>query len=419
MEPIQDQLNTPIYQYKPNEYEKERASNSYLMSVVAIAIGLPLPIINLIATAIFYFGNRRSTRYVRWHCTQALLSQLTVFIINSIGYTWTLRVLFSSKVEATNSYFAYICVLIVFNLVEFFASIVLAIRVRKGEHAEWWIWGAMTDIIFSTGRSGGKLFIRGAMLVVIMAGSWYGLSKANWTKTLNLKELSEKNEAKLGELILDSQRATYDELDGTALKQLQKIKNKLCSVNGIDTASIQIHLFEVSEVNAYAIPGGHIIVNTGLISFSDNPDMVAGVLAHEIGHIQSNHVSKKLAKEIGLSSLLILAGGSDNMGMLKQVIKTITSTSFDRDYEREADMKAVGYLQNAQIDPRQLAILFDKMADRYSDAYKMTSWINTHPDPKERAEEIRKQAQYNDIQYTPILTPTEWKKLKAGSEREE
>ena len=57
------------FSYVPGEHEAETASSSYLMSLVAIIIGLPIPIVNLAATAIFYLGNRKSTYFVRWHCT--------------------------------------------------------------------------------------------------------------------------------------------------------------------------------------------------------------------------------------------------------------------------------------------------------------------------------------------------------------
>ena len=61
--------NTTFY-YRPNESELERASNSYLMSLVAVIGGLPLPILNLLASIFFYLGNRNSTPFVKWHCTQ-------------------------------------------------------------------------------------------------------------------------------------------------------------------------------------------------------------------------------------------------------------------------------------------------------------------------------------------------------------
>jgi hypothetical protein len=71
--------------YKPAEHELEAASNSYLMSLLAVMAGLPFPIINLLATAVFYLANRHRTYFVRWHCTQALVSQLPLFCTNSVS----------------------------------------------------------------------------------------------------------------------------------------------------------------------------------------------------------------------------------------------------------------------------------------------------------------------------------------------
>jgi len=79
-------IATHKFHYEPSEHEAEKASNSYVMSLIAIMGGLPLPIINLIATFVFYLGNRRGTYFVRWHCTQALLSQFVLLPFNSAGF---------------------------------------------------------------------------------------------------------------------------------------------------------------------------------------------------------------------------------------------------------------------------------------------------------------------------------------------
>jgi uncharacterized Tic20 family protein len=135
--------NTP---YSPTEHEAEKASNSYLMSLVAAIAGLPLPIINLIATFIFYMGNRRGTYFVRWHSTQALLSQFSLLFMNSFGFWWTVSIIFSDAV-ITNHYIAYVITVLVFNLAELIATIYSAIRTRKGEHVQWWLYGDLTNMI--------------------------------------------------------------------------------------------------------------------------------------------------------------------------------------------------------------------------------------------------------------------------------
>jgi len=132
--------------YIPNDFESERASNSYLMSLIALMVGLPLPIVNLIATLIFFLGNRKSTYFVRWHCTQALLSQLTVLPLNSVGFWWTLSIIFDST-NVTNNYIGYMITIIAFNIIEFIATIYTAINTRKGQHVEWWFFGDFAHLI--------------------------------------------------------------------------------------------------------------------------------------------------------------------------------------------------------------------------------------------------------------------------------
>lgn len=137
--------NAP-FSYKPGAHETERASNSYLMSLVAVVAGLPLPIINLIATLFFFISNRKSTYFVRWHCTQALLSQMILFGINSICFWWTLSVLFLDE-PLTNRYFAYLFTVIFFNVLEFISTIYAAVQTRKGHHVVFWFFGSLTNLI--------------------------------------------------------------------------------------------------------------------------------------------------------------------------------------------------------------------------------------------------------------------------------
>ena len=135
---------TPALSFQPNDFEAERASNSYLMSVIALMVGLPLPIVNLVATLIFYLGNRKSTFYVRWHCMQALLSQTTVLFMNSAGMWWTLSILFD-EVRISNPYIGYMITVFLFNLSEFILTVYTAIQTRKGKHVEWWFWGGLAN----------------------------------------------------------------------------------------------------------------------------------------------------------------------------------------------------------------------------------------------------------------------------------
>lgn len=131
---------------KPHEHELEAASNSYLMSLLVAMIGLPFPIVNLIATIIFFLANRRQTYFVRWHCMQALVSQLPLFCTNSILFWWTVRV-FIGWTSLSSFYFAYLFTVLLFNFIDFIATIHTMIAVRQGKQVEWYVYGPLTHLL--------------------------------------------------------------------------------------------------------------------------------------------------------------------------------------------------------------------------------------------------------------------------------
>jgi hypothetical protein len=116
------------------------------MSLVAVIGGLPLPILNLLASLFFYLGNRKSTPFVKWHCTQNLLSQFGLFFLNSTGFWWSFSIVFDDE-KVTNYYVGYMITLVLFNLVEFISTIILASKTRKGIHAELFLFSDLTNLM--------------------------------------------------------------------------------------------------------------------------------------------------------------------------------------------------------------------------------------------------------------------------------
>jgi hypothetical protein len=141
-----NQTYSGTFPYEPGEHEAESASNSYLMSLVALIAGVPLPIVNLAATLIFYLANRKGTYFVRWHCTQTLLSQFSLLFFNSFGFWWTVSIIFGPE-TVSNPYIAYLLTLVLINLAEIVATIYAAIQTRKGIHVVWWFYGDLTNLL--------------------------------------------------------------------------------------------------------------------------------------------------------------------------------------------------------------------------------------------------------------------------------
>lgn len=128
----------------PCEDEKERASGCYIMSLVAVMIGLPMPIINLLATGIFYFMSRKGSFFVRWNSIQALVSQVPLFVMNNILFWWTIRILFCFT-ELSSVYIAYFITVNLYNIYDFIETVHSAVNTRKGRIHKWYLYGTITD----------------------------------------------------------------------------------------------------------------------------------------------------------------------------------------------------------------------------------------------------------------------------------
>jgi uncharacterized membrane protein len=120
---------------QPNEIaerEKEDAMGAYLMMFAAVAIGLPLPIINLIAAIIYYYVNRKKSRFIHFHCLQSLLSNIPTTIINWVLVIWGIRIFFTD-LEITDAFWAYAFFAGLSTLFYFIISIVAAYKARQGK----------------------------------------------------------------------------------------------------------------------------------------------------------------------------------------------------------------------------------------------------------------------------------------------
>ena len=111
--------------------EKDDAMGSYLMMFASTAIGLPLPIINLIAAVVYYFTNRSKGLFVHFHALQSLISQLPTTVMNAIGVFWGIRIYFFGW-EFSDVFKGYIIMAIIFNLAYFVFSIIGAVQAKKG-----------------------------------------------------------------------------------------------------------------------------------------------------------------------------------------------------------------------------------------------------------------------------------------------
>ena len=258
-----------------------------------------------------------------------------------------------------------------------------------------------------------KILFQGLFLVALFFATLFALRMVDWMKLFRVEKMTATTEQKLGDLLWDLINQSDKEIkDENITKPVDSILTKICSANNIDRSEIKLHIISSGEINAFALPNKHLIVFEGLLEATDNEAEVAGVIGHEVGHMEQNHVMKKLIKEVGLTVLISMTSGNGGGEIIKETLKLLSSTAYDRSLEKEADIKSVDYLLNAHINPEPFANFLFKLADDESKVEKNLSWIKTHPDSRERAEYIIEYSKDKVRTFKPILTQATWDTFK-------
>lgn len=243
-----------------------------------------------------------------------------------------------------------------------------------------------------------NLLILVFFISVIFGGCYYIYKKVNWSGLLGIEKITDDVDQKLGDVFWKSYSADMVEVkDDKVVLPILKMVDQLCAANGIKSSTIKVHVVNNKEINAFAMPGRHLVVHTGLIQFADHQEEITGVVAHEIAHIESGHVIKKLGKEIGLSIIMNLTLGDIGGEVVRNALSTLTSTAYDRSLEKEADLKAVDYMMKADMNPKMLSSFLGKLAEQ-SQTPEVLQWVNTHPDSKERVRYIDEKIEKISIQ---------------------
>jgi Zn-dependent protease with chaperone function len=171
---------------------------------------------------------------------------------------------------------------------------------------------------------------------------------------------------------------------------------------------IEVQVVDSEVINAFAVPGGRIVVFRGLLDNAETPDEVAAVLAHEMGHVVHGHPTRALLRQLGLTALQRLAFGSygDSFDTVASMGQTMLALRNGRDAEREADATAIAMLERAGLKADGLNAFFALMERKSGGAD--FGWLSTHPPLDER-----RQATQHDDTGKPALDRAQWKHLQA------
>lgn len=184
--------------------------------------------------------------------------------------------------------------------------------------------------------------------------------------------------------------------DPAVHRYVNTLGNRIQRQEGARDIPYTFYVVNSNEINAFAVPGGFVYVNRGLIERTDNLAELAGVLAHEIGHVEARHSAEMMertqAANVGVGIAAVLLGGppSGVAGAAVDIGAQAWFASHSREAENEADAIAVDLLPRAGIDPNGLVTFFmELIAERERSPSQLEQWFSTHPLTEERIANVR------------------------------
>ncbi|MEW5770556.1 MAG: M48 family metallopeptidase [Pseudomonadota bacterium] len=247
-----------------------------------------------------------------------------------------------------------------------------------------------------------------ALFLPVFALVWFWLNADRFSQWA-AEQVPVEQEVRLGEMAFAQMRGGLKLLpeDAPADELVERIGVRLTVGSAYP---YHFHVADDPRVNAFALPGGHVVVFTGLLKAADCADEVAGVLAHEVSHVESRHSLRNLIHALGLRAVMAVALGDFAGGVWGDMAGELAGLAYGRDLERQADLDGLRLLRRSGLPGDGMARFFEKLAAQDGEGIDL---LSSHPASKERLRELRAAL---DAQgdYPQQSLRVDWLAVKAG-----
>lgn len=250
----------------------------------------------------------------------------------------------------------------------------------------------------------------GLSILALVLGLWFG---SDVLVELAVDRIPIEWEQKLGASAYQDFLGQHDLVkDGPSVDAVKEITQRLASQVPKNPYTFEVTVVKNDVVNAFALPGGYIVVFTGLMKKAESPEEVAGVLAHELNHVLQRHGLERIVKQLGFVAVVsIVLGNQQGLGgIMKRLGMELMTLKFGRAQETEADLTGLELLYRAKINPEGMITFFQRLAEKDEGRVE---WLSTHPMSSARADRLKAQlGEMPKRSYEPFTF--EWAKVRTG-----
>jgi predicted Zn-dependent protease len=202
--------------------------------------------------------------------------------------------------------------------------------------------------------------------------------------------------------------------DPEVARVFDQIAARLLSTRTDRPDAFHIIVADQDDVNAFAVPGGYIVVFRGLIDKTDSAGELAGVLAHEMQHVLLHHTTQQLFQQASTSLLITVMTGGQTTGAAAFGLKSaeaIGMLRYSRKHEAEADLEGMKMLIAAGIDPHGMLTFFETLKHEEPTIPDAMKYLDNHPQTEKRLQTLTRYAQEHPTNSTPLLPGYDWKRM--------
>lgn len=200
--------------------------------------------------------------------------------------------------------------------------------------------------------------------------------------------------------------------EGPAVAAVEEITGRLTEAASDSPYRFEVTVVRNDTVNAFALPGGYVVVFTGLLKKAESPEEVAGVLAHELNHVLLRHGLARMLKTAGLVALVTVFTGDQQglVGLARRLGVELATLRFGREQETQADLMGLQLLHQARIAPDGIIRFFERLSERDKLQVEL---LSTHPMSAARAERLKAEAAALPRQ-EPVPFGFDWKAVQGS-----
>lgn len=204
--------------------------------------------------------------------------------------------------------------------------------------------------------------------------------------------------------------------DPRILAPLQEIVARL-EAGGEHPYSFRLYVVKDDSVNAFALPGGRILVNSGLLAKMQRPEEMAGVLSHEMIHVLHRHSTRTLLREVSARVMLSAAlGGTDQLAGLLGNAVSLGMLHVSREAETEADVAGLRLMLRSRIDPGGMVGCLRVLDQAGGAQPRMLAMLSDHPETRDRLARIEALASEAKGPYRPLLPGVNWMDVREAAQ---